>query len=723
MKTTRQNNDCRGFISYVLVLTVSAIMSLLMVYAYRKALESQKVQSQVQLRVDYSEKEEAILRSIIAIAPNRAIRAMQHDSNSNTAVSNPLRWENIFTESLVLANASNSMSADLVSAINIPNIRRANIGDTALTVPSRIFAAIPSDTGFVSTGINRSLGSKYPPPLTTVNLTTTARDAIYPIISDSKLYGALASGAVGLDVAKYPKFNLIKYPQINFGYGKPGENFVAKRNWWAFSVDVGGHDDSVTMLARKKRNFVMSIYEIPSQLAISASSFMSLGQYASGAAWRNVTIDGGIFAGKAQVEGTTAINALSSRRGMTLSTGATVGGKSFNAANPFTPGVREAYQLTEGPFFPVSLASESGKASFIPINRGADYFDRFSHSQESNVLSDTSWNNYSIGALQCAMRLDITGVVSNVNPTPTNLRFGYLQNNGQRASIDVILSTANNANAVSPTLPAGFVYIGAEGSTHNFAEPIDVAYGSSGGFSFRQGLSGSITFNNATFGDPNPGGGQKGGYTRPRFPAEASTVPSGQSCLTVYPERIPAFLASINGAATTERNNSIVVNVDYTSSGLNNPNLKPAIPCTNLDYGLILSECGDLTKFTTGFSLVTNLRLYIGDDFNMVERTPPAGYIPGRKFFPPCSIFSPEKRYGFDVDPYAVSLTGQIGSLASDSVATPVRPLDSKTLSGFAVNPNQITINLRPILHPAEIPPITMMNWLVLLEEIRSEFN
>jgi hypothetical protein len=28
-------------------------------------------------------------------------------------------------------------------------------------------------------------------------------------------------------------------------------------------------------------------------------------------------------------------------------------------------------------------------------------------------------------------------------------------------------------------------------------------------------------------------------------------------------------------------------------------------------------------------------------------------------------------------------------------------------------------MNLRPITHPAELPPITMMNWLVVLEEKR----
>jgi hypothetical protein len=177
------------------------------------------------------------------------------------------------------------------------------------------------------------------------------------------------------------------------------------------------------------------------------------------------------------------------------------------------------------------------------------------------------------------------------------------------------------------------------------------------------------------------------------------------------------------GAASPAINHSLVVNVDYSVTGLNNPLMRPSIPCTDNDYGLILSECADLTAFTKGFSLVTNLRLYIGDDFNVMAATPPSGYTPSGTYYPPCSLFAPERRYGVDADPFAVALSGQIGSLASDSEINPVRPLDSKNLSGSAMAANRISVNLRPIHHPAELPPITMMNWLILLEERRNEFN
>jgi hypothetical protein len=75
-----------------------------------------------------------------------------------------------------------------------------------------------------------------------------------------------------------------------------------------------------------------------------------------------------------------------------------------------------------------------------------------------------------------------------------------------------------------------------------------------------------------------------------------------------------------------------------------------------------------------------------------------------------------------EVDPFAVNLGGQIGSLATETASNAVRPLDSKNLSGNVMGADNVFVNLRPIQHPAALPPITMMNWLVVLEERRKEY-
>jgi hypothetical protein len=399
---------------------------------------------------------------------------------------------------------------------------------------------------------------------------------------------------------------------------------------------------------------------------------------------------------------------------MQISDNAVIGGSNFTG-NPFTPGVREAYQLTQGAFFPVSLASESGRAAFIPINRGADYFDRFAHAAESTALSSTTWNNYSVGALQCAMHLDITDAVSTVNPTPTNLRFSYLKG-GVRQTLNLPLNQGP-ANG----LPPGYIYACAENQSYDFGTSIvDVAYGHPdypNRYAYQYGVTGVITYNNARFGDPIVGV-VKRGYYKPSYPFEVKQLANGKFCVAVYPQRFPQFLRVL-GADGAAVNHSLAVNVDYQSSIRLQ---KPSIPTTELDYGVILEECANFTAFSKGFSLVTNLRLYIGDDFNIVPAAPPAGYAPAGGYFPPCSLFAPEKRYGVEMDPLDIEVAGQVGSLASESAEAPVRPLDAVGVTGSSIQANRIKVNLRPIRHPAELPPITMMNWLVLLEERRAEF-
>ncbi|MGL4400400.1 MAG: hypothetical protein ACRCXD_11065, partial [Luteolibacter sp.] len=263
--------------------------------------------------------------------------------------------------------------------------------------------------------------------------------------------------------------------------------------------------------------------------------------------------------------------------------------------------------------------------------------------------------------------------------------------------------------------------------SYNFGtEVVDVAYGEVGGFRFKNKVSGLVAFNNGSFGgDPRPGVTKRGYLKIPFERTELTGL--GQRCVAIYPQRMKAFLAAL-GADPVSINNSLVVNVNYSNLGPEYP-LKPQIPCTDNDYGLVLKECANLTPFTRGFSLVTNLRLYIGDDFNIVTGTPPAGYAPTGPYYPPCSLFAPEKRYGVDVDPFSVVLAGQVGSLAkservnsADAALPEIRPLDSRNKSGSAMEASNITVNLRPIDHPAALPPITMMNWLLVLEERRKEF-
>ncbi|WP_035604365.1 hypothetical protein [Haloferula sp. BvORR071] len=724
MKTFRASKKHQeGFISYVLVLTTGLTLTLLTVAAYRRALEAHTVQKETQLRVDYGDKENAILRGIVNITPNRAVRAMQSGSNSSSATRDPLRWQQIFSDAVDQANARTSVSNALLTTMNATAAVSGNATDAPMADLASTFDAIEPEPGYMSTGMNRSLGGGFPVPLEGTTAVADL-DKVYPIISSSKIYGSLATSGVILPPASYPQLNVIKYPDIRFGYCTPGQNFVAKRNWWAFSMQLGEGNQLLNSFAanggsENERDFIISLYEIPSQLAISAEAFANLGTHADGTSWQNTTITGPVYTTRAQVDSGLHLDSLAGRRGLTLNSGATVGATNVTG-NAFTPGVREQFEVTNGTFMPVSLGSESGRAAFIPINRGADFFDRFAHGTEASVLSPTSWNNYSVGALQCAMRLDVTAVASTApNAKPTTFRFSYM-NGTTRQSINIPLNIAAGA---ASTLQTGYSFAAAKGATKDFGtQLVDVAYGSGSTYYYKYGITGPFKFEDSAFISSGSVGGTPQGFYRPACPFD-NKVLKGYNSIAVYPKRIPAFVTAIGGS-TADLNNSLVVNVDYTSSGLNDATYKPKIPCTPTDYGVLLTECDNLTAFTKGFSLVTNMRLYIGDDFNVVSTTPPSGSGLPSPFYPPSSLFAPEKRYGTDNDPYKVQISGQVGHLGGDTGkgGSQVRLLDLKMGSGVAAAADKMDVNLRPITHPAELPPITMMNWLVTVEERRKAF-
>ena len=139
MKTSPSKPGKSGVVSYVLVLSTAAILTLLTISAYCRPMAAREVQGKVQLRVDYHEKEDAILRSIMSITPNRAIRAMKSGSNANSSARDPLAWQAIFHDALVLANASKSISPQLQASLGLTAAGSGNTGDLALTDVTKIF--------------------------------------------------------------------------------------------------------------------------------------------------------------------------------------------------------------------------------------------------------------------------------------------------------------------------------------------------------------------------------------------------------------------------------------------------------------------------------------------------------------------------------------------------------------------------------------------------------
>lgn len=75
-------------------------------------------------------------------------------------------------------------------------------------------------------------------------------------------------------------------------------------------------------------------------------------------------------------------------------------------------------------------------------------------------------------------------------------------------------SFAASAHSGNPTPvgPDGYTFCANENQSYTFSQTVDVAYGANGKFAYKTGVTGTITFNNATFGDPIVGVPKKGYY-------------------------------------------------------------------------------------------------------------------------------------------------------------------------------------------------------------------
>ena len=410
-----------GYISLVAIFGLSSILLLTLISAFRFAVQSQDIQRQSQIRIDYAHREQALLRAVLNAAPNRAMGAMMENSATDGSYWNKVRWRWIFEDSLNQANGEYALKSSEATALGIGSTTiSGNSGDGD---QGHILDVIDPAEGtnishpfsfFVTPGINgqtAALGPGYPESLVFTSI-ASGEDGDKPVITREKTY---ADGG---------QYKSIPYPDVHFGYSGQDQTFVAKRNWWAFSVGFGLTSESATGIPFVKKDYVLSIYEVPSQLALGSTTLTYLGQHADGSDWANVSVSGSVFASRVATEGSISLERIASRRGVSLSSLSNVGGVEENTYTGAVP-AREQYEAGHSGFFPISSSSDSGLVAFIPINQGISSFDDLTDTTDPNRVSPTGWNEYSRPALQCAMTLRIEDVVSNLDQTPTQISFTY----------------------------------------------------------------------------------------------------------------------------------------------------------------------------------------------------------------------------------------------------------------------------------------------------------
>ncbi len=635
-----KRNFRSGYISILSVVTLASIMLLMLTASFRHSIQNQEAQKKTQIRVDYTNREQAFLRAVLTEVPNSAIRNMMANSNSSGSEVRS-RWERIFERALEKAKGEQALPPEQASVLGISgqsisgNTGDGSNGNIKNTV-DRIKSQASLNQFYVNAGTNNTsalLGAKYPESLRVSDRAIEKMDRDRPIITMAKTY---PGGG---------QFKAVPYPDVHFGYVAQSDNFVAKRNWWAFSLSSGEASKSSTGVATVRKNFILSVYEVPSQLALGSAGSTILGKHGDGSDWGDIRISGGVFASRALTQGNVRLDRLAARRGISLADESSVGGVALDALTGDLLS-REQYESENASFYPISSSSDSGLVTFLPIARGRDAFDDLENVTDKNSGSPTGWNHYSRPAMQTVMKMRVEDVLSPEDQTPTSISFTFLAGGIERK---IVYARGNNW----PTA-----------------------------------------------------GSPKGRI----FPFHLESDGIQRQALSVYVGRLPNFLRSI-GADPTSVNNSLMVNANYRD---NIRILKPNIPSLPTDIALILRDTKDFTSFSTGFSLVTPLRTYLVNDVNVVPR---GIDTQGQEVFPPISLFTPEKRFGIRDHPMSITLKGQVNHVGKDSDQN-ARPLDLRSGANDEVLAGKIKAELYSITEPEQLPPISQMNWLVVIEQV-----
>jgi len=653
----------RGGATLAVVAAISLAMLSMLAYTLSGSFNSFDSQVDAQMKQDFSQKEDAVLTALLQIVPNKAIGAMQRNSAND---SDEYTWAAIFDEAIAIANAEQSIDPDLLASLDLENAIIANTGDLPIDEASAVVAApvrtYAGGDNLVNGGNwwefymlgDGAVGPHVPAPLE-VSYQDYLLDKEYPIISHRKTHNYWYTKGVELPAENYPLYNLITYPDVKFGYKKPGELFVAKRNWWVFSLTFGDSTQAQTGVPAVTKTYVLSIYEIPSQLPLSGSTLMKVGRFADGTDWENVELQGGLYADILQTEGSVEVTggSLAARNSIDLSDSTSVDGETMQS-NFDELGEREERALqSDSDFHELSVGGNVGKVAFVPINPGYDFLKRSGDGSASRRISPTGWRDYSRGANQAEMRLDFLAMHAEDTQIPTKIKFYYTRSNGGNASI---------------TYERGDNW------------PTDL----------------------------QPGGTE--------FPFQTTQLANGRNALVFNLDRFPDFLDSLGNAADITVNDSI-----YISPLNSGENVQaPSYPSLSSDVCVTLRGGKDMTDYTRGFSVVSDVRLYIGETLNAVATAPPAnsGLALDDEFYPPISLFAPEKRFGESPSiNRPLSLRGQISSL-KNSISDTFNPMELMMADDERVDTDLLNADLVTLRSPAELPPVHLMNWMITIEEI-----
>jgi hypothetical protein len=642
-------------------------------------------------KVDIANREDGLMRVVLQ---QTATGMLPGTDGVNGPTQN---WTTIMTNAVNQLRATTYIDpAELTALTGLNNAIRDNTADTggaplgifkgySLTNPEIPFGGTSGVANVVT-----SYNATVQPPLMnwSGNITLSSSNAV--TTPQEFFLGSQYSGvsAAVTKLSSTNRWGKITYPNIRFGYKGAGDPFVARRVWWRIPVvyqttQTTPEDQSnVYRYPSAPANYILSVYEIPSQLPISGNANLQIGQNADGTAWgSSVQITGSIYGDQIQLYGGTysgipnvSRGGISSRQQVNVLKQATVAGETYSDNTYDNLGVRERRDLTrsisttgigEIGAAPVSVAGNDGKELVVPVMPGTNFY------MAAATSTPTHWDLYARPYYKCRIRVIISGTDSNIIYNP-------------------------NGN---PQLKS---------------------------------TAGAITINVVVLADTSG------------HPDQILGFPDSSGTTTTYTQTsyaaggLPPYMTyTSTGMGTSADRNILVINVGAMVTALGNPaqlysiyigsnqTTEPAIPATASDPAIAITGTNDLSLFTNGLSIVANQTLYLLDAFNQVK-------IPASGLYPATSIYAPDIRYGVSGVNPAVNLVGQI---SADPTPTPsptptpgptpnaAHPLKFVDAAGNEVSANSAgnTFTLTEITDPTtqQMPPITRLTLLFTIEKER----
>jgi hypothetical protein len=664
----------------------------------------------VSSKIDIASREETLVRGIV----QQTALGMQPNNNYD--------WTTIMTNAVSQVRATTYVDPTQVTQIfgaNTPIV--VNTGDTGGTSLG-IFQGYSNEVPFGGTTGVASLDTSYdgtvePPELvwvnnTNINATTAATNPLQFFLgSQPASTGSLISPLY----SPSGRWGQIAYPNIRFGFMRPGDTMVARRVWWRIPVvyqtteqtqeqiQAGLSANGVNRVDRYPAatvNYILSVYEIPSQLPITGNANIQLGQYADGSSWGNTTSStnplyisssssssGSIYGDNVQLNGGTYNGGIGSKWNTNVVSSASVAGATYSNNTFDDLGVREVSDLTRtagAGAAPVSVAGDDGKVVLLPVLPGLDFY----HPAPTSVPA--TWDLYARPYYHSRIRITISNTNSSLNYSG-----GVINTTGNTGAITVTINylpdTAGQPDAMFGVLDS------AAGWTPKTYQQTNNAAG-----------SGQLI--NTTPNDPNYG--QNAGFLL--YTSTNSGV-SGQD-MNILEIDLQNMYSSLG--LSQSQCYSVYV---YAPIAQNAGNNAYAQDSTVANVGVVMTDADDLGSFTKGLSIVSPQRVYLTGNFNNGG----SGQTGTTGIKVATSVYTPDLRYGIDGIPAQIALAGQISISQATQPATALNPPPAVNPLAFVNAANNFivgagnTYTLNALTDPTKLPPIMRLNLLFTVEKER----